>query len=384
VRRAVVASLAVLGIALSATAVEVDLEYVDDITALTSECFVRALRLDAILLEGTEDAPQRVLDGRIPLADREHAVRIELGDDEPRLFVDVDGSGQLVRSQWDRRLVDGSYLANVPLTLTYEDGGEAPYRIFLVWYPFLPTALTFCRDTYREGEVTLGDRTMRIGIVDADTDGRYDILEGGVLLLDTDGDGELLATGDSHEMFFLDDLFNVGGVTYAVVSVSANGEVAQIETSAQSVPPKAPLFAGYPAPTFSGSSPSGDAVSLESYLGDVVVLDFWAGWCGPCVGMIPTLKTLRAEYGERGLTLLGVNLDKTAEDFEQAVGEHGIDWPQVFDGPAGPIGDLYRIEGIPMTYLIDAEGTIVARGLRGQELIDAVSALLDEPKGADE
>jgi len=376
--------LAVLAIGLPTMAVDVELEYVDDITALTSECFIRALRLDAVALEADGAEPLHVLDGAISLAARGHGLRIAPGQDQPLLYVDVDGSGDLVRTEWDRRLVDGSFLANVSLTLTYEDGSHAPYRIFLVWYPFLPTAVTFCRNTYRQGEVTLGDRTIRIGVVDADTDGRYDILEGGVLLIDTDGDGALLATGDSHEMFFLDDPFNVDGVTYEVTSVSPNGGRAKIEVSDQEVAAKPPLLPGHPAPEFSGPSLADEEISLADVLGQVVVIDFWAGWCGPCVRELPTLRTLRADYGERGLTILGVNLDKTVEEFEQAVAEHAIDWPQVFDGAGGPIGDLYRIEGIPMTYLVGADGTIVARGLRGQELIDAVSDLLGVPEEAQE
>lgn len=380
-RRTLLAGLALLLGGLWASAVDVDLAYVDDITALTSECFIQVMRLEGVLVEDEDEEPFEALVGRLKLAEGEHVVRITAEDEGPILLVDLDASGELTRVEWDRILVDGSFLADVSLTLTYEDDVRAPYRVFLVWSPFLPVAMTFCRNTYREGEAALGERTLRVGIVDADTDGRYDLLEAGVLLIDTDGDGELLATGDSHELYFLDEPFNVDGTTYEVVSVAPDGSGAQIALSQEQVEPKPPLLAGFPAPAFTGSNQAGEELSVEAFAGDVVVLDFWAGWCGPCIAELPTLREILSTYGDRGLAVVGVNMDRTSAEFEEALAEHAIDWPQVFDGADGPVGDLYRIEGIPMTYLIDSDGIIVDRGLRGQRLIDAVVALLEDEEG---
>lgn len=375
-RRTAIAAGLLIAITVAVAAVDVELEYVGDITALTGECFIRVLRLDSETIEGPDGEPVTAYIGSLELAGGEHAVQLTTEPEGPILRVDLDGSGELVRTEWDMVFVDGSFLANVPLTIVYEDGAQAPYQIFLKWSPFLPTAITFCRNSYREGEVTLGERTLRMGIVDADTDGRYDILAGGVLLIDTDGDGELLATGDSHEMFFLDDRFNVDGTTYEIAAVAVDGSAARIEESEEFAPPKPPLLSGFPAPAFSGSSPEGESILLAGFAGDVVVIDFWAGWCGPCIRELPTLRTLLEDFGDLGVSILGINMDRTLAEAQAAVEANAIDWPQVFDGADGPIGRLYRIEGIPMMYLVDAEGVIVTRGLRGQDLLDAVAELL--------
>lgn len=355
-----------------------ELAYVDDITALTDRCCIRAIVLDGALLTDDEGEPYEVFIGRLELVEGGHTVQIMAEPESPVLRADLDGAGELVRTEWERVLLDGSFLANVSLTLTYGDGEESAYRLFLMWTPFLPTMMTFCRNSYREGDVTLADRAVRVAVVDADTDGRYDQLDGGVLLIDTDGDGELLATGDSHERFFLDESFNVDGVPYGVDSVSEDGSWIRVEESTEWVPAKAPLLPGFAAPGFSAMDSSGQTVSLSAFRGGVVVLDFWAGWRNPCIEELPTLRQLLAELGDRGVAVLGINVDRTPGEFDDAVAEHGIDWPQIYDGPNGPISTLYRIEGIPMTYLIDADGVIVSRGLRGERLLDAMADTLGE------
>jgi thiol-disulfide isomerase/thioredoxin len=378
--------LSVLIVSLPAFAeIESNLSYVDDITALTDQCYIQAIKLEIVDdPEGDEDSIARWLEGTLGFASGAHAVRITTESGEAELWVDRDGGGVLTRTEWERVLVDRTLLANVELELTYEDGDTEPYRVFLMWNAFLPTVLTFCRNSYRDGTAPLGDREVRLAVVDADTDGRYDVLEGGILLIDADGDGELLATGDSHERFLLDEPFNVGGTTYRVASVSSRGDEIRIGVSDVAVAPKPPLLPGFEAPDFSWTDEAGETISLGSYRGRVVVLDFWAGWCSPCIAELPILRTLVLDFGDRGVVVLGINLDRSPAAFEAAVAENDVDWLQVYDGSDGPIGALYRIEGIPMTYLIGEDGVIRARGLRGESLIDAVAELLGpDPDGDD-
>ena len=362
-----------LSTGLSAAAVDIDLEYVDDITGLTDQCFIRAIKLDLIGSAGDVEDNSTVFEGALELAAGRHIVRLATEAEAARLWIDPNGAGNLVRTEWERILTDGSLLASVRLTLTYEDGAQSPYRLFLMWNAFLPTVMTFCRNSYREGTMEVKGRRVRLAVIDADTDGRYDRLDGGVVLIDTDGDGELLATGDSHERYLLSAPFSVDGISYRVSSVDSGGRRMQIEELTEPVAPKPPLLPGFHAPEFTAVDASGATVSLAALRGRVVVLDFWAGWCSPCVAEIPTLKRLVSEYGEEDVIVLGINLDRSEGAFGAAVADHEIDWPQIYDGPDGPIGALYRIDGIPMTYVIDPEGRIVARGLRGEALLDAVA-----------
>lgn len=383
-RKFLATSLSILLSVLGAGAVDVDLAYVDDITELTSLCYVRAIQLKAVEDFDDEGSAFEALDGVLELADGSHGVRIANGSGNAALWVGLKGSSSPVQAEWERVLVDGTLLASVQLQLSYADGVRAPYRLFLMWNPLLPELMTFCRDSYREASVAFGDLEARVAVVDADTDGRYDILDRGVLLIDTDGDGQLLATGDSHERFVLDEPFNIDGTSYVIASISVDGSRMRVEESSESVPPKAPILPGFSAPDFSATDSRGEALTLSALRGDVVVLDFWAGWCGYCIAELPTLKELVAEFGERGVALLGINLDRSVGAFENALSGRGIDWRQVYDGSGGAISNLYRIEGIPMTYLIDRNGVIVARGLRGQALLDAVTALIADVEGAEE
>ena len=371
-RRSVVAGLIVVALASVALAFDVALDYVDDITALGEQCYVRAIKLEIVERAGENGSEETILEGTLELADGHHVVRIGSGSTGARLWVDLDGAGELAQMEWERILTDGTFLANVRLTLAY-GGNRSPYRLFLMWNPFLPTVVTFCRNSYREGALDLPGRAVRVAIIDADTDGRYDALGGGVLLIDVDGDGELLATGDSHERFFLDEAFNVDGASYRVEAVAKSGDSMRVEESPEPVAPKVPLLPGFAAPSFAAVDAFGESLSLEEFRGRIVVLDFWAGWCAPCVAELPTLRRVVAEFGDERVVVLGINLDRDVDAFRAAVAEHGIDWPQIYDGSGGPIGNLYRIAGIPMTYVINADGVIVARGLRGERLLDVVA-----------
>lgn len=375
-KRASAAAVLAVVLSVATAALEADLGYVDDITELTGQCYIQAIKLEAVTEENGADVT--ALEGTLRVASGKHAVRVAREDGAVTLWVDLGGTGSVTQTEWERILVDGTLLADVQLQATYSDGERSPYRLFLMWSEFLPTVLTYCRNSYREGAIPLGERSVRIAVIDADTDGRYDRLDGGILLVDADGDGELLATGDSHERFALGEPFNVDGTTYRVAALSENGASIRIEESEETVAPKAPLLPGYAAPEFSGTGPDGEVLSLNQLHGGVVVLDFWAAWCGPCLAELPTLRRIVDEFGPLGVTVLGINLDRTAEAFAAALEEHDVDWPQIYDGSDGQIGELYRIEGIPMIYLVDGDGSIVARGLRGERLIDAVAAITSE------
>ncbi len=373
-------------IATTAAGYEADLSYAEGIVALTGACFIRGIKLEADPPEGVgwPEAKGDALYGEIQLADDRHAVMIDWSDGRIGLYVDTDRSGLLAPFEWERMLTDGSLLTSVPMEIGFDDGSTAPYRLFVMWNAFTSTVLTYCRDTYREGTIDLGVRTYDLAIIDEDTDGRYDRLDGGVLLIDVDGDGELLASSDSHERFRLDAPFNLGGIVYRVVSVTPDGSRIRVEESDEDVPPKPALLVGFPAPDFEAVDSAGEPVSIEGLRGSIVVLDFWAGWCAPCIAELPTFESIVEDFADAGAVVLGINLDRSLAEFEEAVDENGIGYRQVYDGPDGPVNTLYRIGGIPMSYVIDRDGIIRGRGLRGEQLSEAVAALVAAEVGEDD
>lgn len=128
--------------------------------------------------------------------------------------------------------------------------------------------------------------------------------------------------------------------------------------------------AGAEAPLFSGPNPEGETISLESLRGKVVLLDFWASWCGPCRRENPNVVKLYNKYKEKGFEILGVSLDKTKDRWVKAIADDNLTWLHISDlkGWQSKYGRLYGVSSIPQTVLLDEEGKIIARNLRGAAL----------------
>jgi thiol-disulfide isomerase/thioredoxin len=101
-------------------------------------------------------------------------------------------------------------------------------------------------------------------------------------------------------------------------------------------------------------------LDLNAYKGQVVVVDFWASWCTPCRRSIPWLNQMRARYADRGLVVIGVNVDKDARDAARFMREVPIDFEVVYD-PDGTLAARYAVEGMPSSYVYSRDGELVAR-----------------------
>ena len=136
---------------------------------------------------------------------------------------------------------------------------------------------------------------------------------------------------------------------------------------------------GAMAPDFSQPDVQGNPVQLSSLRGKVVLVDFWASWCGPCRVENPNIVAAYNKYKDKGFDILGVSLDDSSEDWIKAIGQDKLTWNHVGDmqGWQNAAAQLYGIRAIPASYLLDKEGKIIARDLRGEALDKKLSELLN-------
>jgi peroxiredoxin len=138
------------------------------------------------------------------------------------------------------------------------------------------------------------------------------------------------------------------------------------------------LKVGDPAVNFSQKDTSGATINLFDFKGKVVLLEFWGSWCFPCRNGNPALVKTYSDFKDKGFEILGVAAESSKEDWLNAVKQDGLHWPNVSDlkGDNNQAALIYGVSYYPCNYLIDRSGKLIAKDLRGDELVKKLRSLL--------
>ncbi len=174
-----------------------------------------------------------------------------------------------------------------------------------------------------------------------------------------------------NDFNYIDSTLNALGERYP--------DMKMITTWKQELDEMRALSVGQPAPEIALPNPDGNIQKLSELRGKYVLVDFWAGWCRPCREENPNVVRLYNKYKDQGFEVFGVSLDRTREMWEKAIEEDGLEWTQVSDLKYfnSEAAATYQINAIPATYMIDPDGNILAKDLRGITLENKLAEIFD-------
>jgi peroxiredoxin len=330
-----------------------------------------------------------------------HAVLLVMKDGLPfRLCVDENGDGEIAREEihdWvgkpfenaeGERTTNYSCRATVKVTADGRLGqlefylpnargaaptGHAPG--FLAYH-------TCCGVT---GEIKIGERNMQAALEDCNGTGDFSPAAG-------TGNAPLCWLGLTNEskfgkVFLASRPIEVDGKWWIITNLMASGAFEVVPSAKPEVKAEKhggpDLSAGQKAPRFTARMMDGKPVSFPAdYRGKLVLLDFWATWCGPCMAEVPNVVENYAKYHSQGLEILGITLDKedAVEKINKVMANKRMNWSQIYDGKfwQAEIARLYGINSIPHMLLVDGDtGVILAdKDIRGEKLGDAIQKAL--------
>jgi thiol-disulfide isomerase/thioredoxin len=323
--------------------------------------------------------------GLLEMGDKSWAYILDEHEEgDATLYIDTNGDGDLTNdptAKWTSS-------QRGPLTM-YNGSGEVDLgngRIGAInLYRFDPTdvrrkslkdTILFYADYGSEYKFTLDGQEFSTFVSGAPT-------EKTGFRVDRDGNGKI---SRRYESATIGKPFNFTGTTYVFKLNDGKVSLEEAEEELDMMPLPPNLEIGKQALEFVATTMDGDEISFpSSYAGKIVMLDFWATWCGPCIGEIPHMKEAYANWHENGFEILGVSFDRAdmEEKLVAFLEKNEQPWPQIYEGKYWDVtlGRMHDVSGIPFVLLVDGDsGEILAtaRQLRGAGLSDFIKGQLEK------
>ena len=340
-------------------------------------------RSTAVLGSSAEVGRAPIVDGRFSLAGEvtDNMGRVSLSAKDPD--GNSKGSVQFILEPGEIRIGYGSPVAGLTV-----DGGHYNHRVIAVWrnseeygdvledYGEVMAAKADLedgpeREALTEEAIRLYNELNRIrrealrAIAESDDDALASLFA-----------MEMGGLGGTAALNRLDQLQAI-----AELPAAADALRSRTETGIRMSETARTIEVGVKVEDFTAVGLDGESYRLKDTLAEneVVLIEFWASWCGPCRAEVPTLKAAMDQYDERGFGIYAFSLDDNREDWEDASVEDGISWVNTCDFKAydSPIPAQFGVLAIPMNVLVDADGVILAKYVRGEELLEKLGELLD-------
>jgi peroxiredoxin len=339
----------------------------------------------------------KIIVGNSPAKQNIVVIVDEADGQTPRIYIDAnnnrnltdDGIPELTKSE------SGGFFKEVVIKATFLINGKSqelnlPYTAFRYRNEERKqTRVIFQSKFVRSGELKIGDNAYKIVVQTYNEQGLFSNPQEVTIGIDTNRDGQISKSLLSAEIFWGGNgggkPFNIAGESYRMARVSESGEKIILEVSSVKVEPKKSILTNAPAPDFSFQTLDNKTIGLSGLKGKVVLLDFWAIWCSPCVANLPDIKKIYNRHGRSEFEIIGISLDggeaskTTLNDLQNFAAKEQMNWLIAFDngGWDNTAAQIYNITGIPIHIVIDKKGIIrfIERG-GSTEKINKIETLI--------